>query len=85
MDDPNVTMEEYISLDEEKARRRDKDNDDNVDIEHSLGDLSVKPLPDVINTDDVYTTYSLNEYIVYMYQYDVSYGMDMAYQLPVQF
>ncbi|GJR37188.1 hypothetical protein Tco_1212872 [Tanacetum coccineum] len=32
----------------------------------------------------VYTTYSLNEYIVYMYQYDVSWGMDMAYQLPVQ-
>ncbi|GJU26425.1 reverse transcriptase domain-containing protein [Tanacetum coccineum] len=30
----------------------DKDNDDDkVDIEHSLEDLSVKPLPDVINTD----------------------------------
>ncbi|GJU23829.1 hypothetical protein Tco_1157171 [Tanacetum coccineum] len=30
----------------------DKDNDDDkVDIEHSLGDLSVKPLHDVINTD----------------------------------
>ncbi|GKE36440.1 hypothetical protein Tco_1459845 [Tanacetum coccineum] len=30
----------------------DKDNDDNkVDIEHSSGDLSVKPLPNVINTD----------------------------------
>ncbi|GJY36802.1 hypothetical protein Tco_0422180 [Tanacetum coccineum] len=29
-----------------------KDNDDDkVDIEHSSGDLSVKPLPDVINTD----------------------------------
>ncbi|GJU86930.1 hypothetical protein Tco_1294476, partial [Tanacetum coccineum] len=28
----------------------DNDND-KVDIEHSLGDLSVKPLPDVINTD----------------------------------
>ncbi|GJT12435.1 hypothetical protein Tco_0859477 [Tanacetum coccineum] len=29
-----------------------KDNDhDKIDIEHSLGDLSVKPLPDVINTD----------------------------------
>ncbi|GJT79160.1 hypothetical protein Tco_1053502 [Tanacetum coccineum] len=29
-----------------------KDNDDDkVDIEHSLGDLFVKPLPDVINTD----------------------------------
>ncbi|GJX84801.1 hypothetical protein Tco_0335575 [Tanacetum coccineum] len=33
--------------------KSDKDNDDDkVDIEHSSGDLSVKPLPDVINTDD---------------------------------
>ncbi|GJX27751.1 hypothetical protein Tco_0235830 [Tanacetum coccineum] len=32
--------------------KSDKDNDDDkVDIEHSLGDLSVKLLPDVINTD----------------------------------
>ncbi|GJW69352.1 hypothetical protein Tco_0123776, partial [Tanacetum coccineum] len=32
--------------------KSDKDNDDDkVDIEHSLGDLFVKPLPDVINTD----------------------------------
>ncbi|GJR93541.1 ty3-gypsy retrotransposon protein [Tanacetum coccineum] len=32
--------------------KSDKDNDDDkVDIEHSSGDLSVKPLPDVINTD----------------------------------
>ncbi|GJS68466.1 hypothetical protein Tco_0683031 [Tanacetum coccineum] len=33
--------------------KSNKDNDDDkIDIEHSLGDLSVKPLPDVINTDD---------------------------------
>ncbi|GKC44958.1 hypothetical protein Tco_1062680 [Tanacetum coccineum] len=33
--------------------KSDKDNDDDkIDIEHSLGDLSVKLLPDVINTDD---------------------------------
>ncbi|GJZ57338.1 hypothetical protein Tco_0612832 [Tanacetum coccineum] len=33
--------------------KSDKDNDDDkIDIEHSSGDLSVKPLPDVINTDD---------------------------------
>ncbi|GJY32472.1 hypothetical protein Tco_0416941 [Tanacetum coccineum] len=33
--------------------KSDKDNDeDKVDIKHSSGDLSVKPLPDVINTDD---------------------------------
>ncbi|GJR98897.1 hypothetical protein Tco_0271071 [Tanacetum coccineum] len=32
--------------------KSDKDNDDDkVDIEHSSGDLSLKPLPDVINTD----------------------------------
>nr|GEU85371.1 hypothetical protein [Tanacetum cinerariifolium] len=32
--------------------KSNKDNDDDkVDIEHSSGDLSVKPLPDVINTD----------------------------------
>ncbi|GJR17014.1 hypothetical protein Tco_0965541 [Tanacetum coccineum] len=32
--------------------KSDKDNDDDkIDIEHSLGDLSVKPLPDAINTD----------------------------------
>ncbi|GJV42424.1 hypothetical protein Tco_1129487 [Tanacetum coccineum] len=32
--------------------KSDKDNnDDKVNIEHSLGDLSIKPLPDVINTD----------------------------------
>ncbi|GKF03811.1 hypothetical protein Tco_0034479, partial [Tanacetum coccineum] len=32
--------------------KSDKDNDDDkVDIEHSSGDLSVKPLPDVINTN----------------------------------
>ncbi|GJV32632.1 hypothetical protein Tco_0549574 [Tanacetum coccineum] len=32
--------------------KSDKDNDDDkINIEHSLGDLSVKPLPDVINTN----------------------------------
>ncbi|GJR18049.1 hypothetical protein Tco_0966576 [Tanacetum coccineum] len=32
--------------------KMDTDNDnDKGDIEHSLGDLSIKPLPDVINTD----------------------------------
>ncbi|GKF34908.1 hypothetical protein Tco_0108108, partial [Tanacetum coccineum] len=30
----------------------DNDDDDKIDIEHSSRDLSVKPLPDVINTDD---------------------------------
>ncbi|GKA97670.1 hypothetical protein Tco_0825564, partial [Tanacetum coccineum] len=53
--------------------KMDTDNDnDKVDIEHSLRDLSVKPLPDLINTDvgayahgTVDTAYSLNEYGVY--------------------
>ncbi|GKE16960.1 hypothetical protein Tco_1424537 [Tanacetum coccineum] len=100
MDDPKITMKEYIRLEEEKAHRRGKvynwetatygkiwdnkdvhdlgsvetefptivfndtltseialscesmDNDDDkVDIKHSSRDLSVKLLPDVINTD----------------------------------
>ncbi|GJV66008.1 hypothetical protein Tco_1476836 [Tanacetum coccineum] len=97
VDPKHFTLEEYIRLEEEQARRRGKvynwettkygkiwydedihdlgstrsvetqfpaivfndtlmsepiDNDDDkVDIEHSSGDLSVKPLPDVINTD----------------------------------
>ncbi|GJX46618.1 hypothetical protein Tco_0271808 [Tanacetum coccineum] len=64
-----------IYLDDSKS---DEDNDDNkVDSEHSLGDLSVKPLPDVINTD-------VGAY-AHRYQYGVSWGMDMAYRLPVQF
>ncbi|GJZ03605.1 RNA-directed DNA polymerase, eukaryota [Tanacetum coccineum] len=38
--------------------KSDKENDDDkVDIEHSSGDLSVKPLSDVINTDVVITEY----------------------------
>ncbi|GJS00391.1 hypothetical protein Tco_0316899 [Tanacetum coccineum] len=33
--------------------KSDEDNDDDkINIEHSSGDLSIKPLPDVINTDD---------------------------------
>ncbi|GJY13082.1 reverse transcriptase domain-containing protein [Tanacetum coccineum] len=38
----------------------------------------------VFISSTVYTPYSLNEYSVYKYQYDVSWGMDTAYQLPVQ-
>ncbi|GJV88502.1 hypothetical protein Tco_1532440 [Tanacetum coccineum] len=58
--------------------KSDKDNDDDrVNIEHSSGDLSVKPLPNVINTDDGAYAHG--------YQYGVSWGMDTAYRLPVQF
>ncbi|GJU54728.1 hypothetical protein Tco_1228442 [Tanacetum coccineum] len=70
------------------SKSDEHNDDDKINIEHSSRDLSVKPLPDVINTYDdatVYTVYSLNEYIVYMHQYDVSWGMDTAYRLPVQF
>ncbi|GKA74122.1 hypothetical protein Tco_0780424 [Tanacetum coccineum] len=53
--------------------KSDKDNDDDkIDIAHSLGDLSVKPLHDAINTDvgvyahgTVNMAYSLNEYRVF--------------------
>ncbi|GJS13996.1 reverse transcriptase domain-containing protein [Tanacetum coccineum] len=31
----------------------------------------------------IYTTYSLNEYIIYRNQYGVSWGMDTAYRLPI--
>ncbi|GJZ82643.1 hypothetical protein Tco_0647816 [Tanacetum coccineum] len=108
--------------------KSDKDNDDDkVDIDHSSGDLSVKPLPDVINTDvgayaqgsnklletnflygiskphgyGVLTFWTLsslyfqhNLYGVFVkriqrtrhrFPYGVSWGMDMAYRLPVQF
>ncbi|GJR98551.1 hypothetical protein Tco_0270725 [Tanacetum coccineum] len=73
--------------------KSNKDNDDDkIDIEHSSGDMSVIPLSNVINVDvgayahgTDYTTYSLNEYSVYKYQYDVSWGMDTAYRLPIQF
>ncbi|GJR40070.1 uncharacterized mitochondrial protein-like protein [Tanacetum coccineum] len=59
-----------IYLDDLKSN---KDNDDDkIDVEHSSGDLSVKPLPNVINTDvDAYAhgtvdmAYLLNEYSVF--------------------
>ncbi|GKD48777.1 hypothetical protein Tco_1277753 [Tanacetum coccineum] len=56
--------------------KSDKDNDDDkVDIEHSSGELSLKMLPDVINTD-------VGAY-AHGYQDGVSWGMDTAYRLPV--
>ncbi|GJU66440.1 hypothetical protein Tco_1252699 [Tanacetum coccineum] len=56
----------------------DKDNDnDKINIEHSSGDMSVIPLSNVINTD-------VGAY-AHGYQYGVSWGMDMAYRLPIYF
>ncbi|GJV55856.1 hypothetical protein Tco_1456861 [Tanacetum coccineum] len=88
----NDKIDFRISFDESDDEDCTDNDDDKVDIEHFSRELSVKPLPDVINTDvgayahsTVYTTYSLNEYSIYMYQYGVSWGMDMAYRLPVQF
>nr|GEX59077.1 hypothetical protein [Tanacetum cinerariifolium]GEY30991.1 hypothetical protein [Tanacetum cinerariifolium] len=109
----NDEIEFRISFDESDDEDNTDNDDDKVDIKHSSVDLSVKPLPDVINTDvgayaqsvskpmdtaylpstrypvfifsTVYTTYSLNEYGIYMYQYEISWGMDTAYRLPVQF
>ncbi|GJV00982.1 hypothetical protein Tco_1330252 [Tanacetum coccineum] len=37
----------------DKLKSDEDNNDDKINVEHSLGDLSVKPLPDVINTDVV--------------------------------
>ncbi|GJR98516.1 hypothetical protein Tco_0270690 [Tanacetum coccineum] len=57
--------------------KSDKDNDDDkIDIKQSSGDISVKPLPNLINTN-------VGAY-AHRYQYGVSRGMDTAYRLPVQ-
>ncbi|GJS91099.1 retrovirus-related pol polyprotein from transposon TNT 1-94 [Tanacetum coccineum] len=66
-----------ISFDEYDDEDYTDNDDDKIDIEHSSRDLSVKPLPNVINTDDGAYAHG--------YQYDVSWGMDTAYRLPVQF
>ncbi|GKC64634.1 hypothetical protein Tco_1097232, partial [Tanacetum coccineum] len=125
MDNPNITIEEYIRLKEEKARRRtivindtltseatlsceptvsslnnneidfrisfdesdDEDctdnDDDKVDIEHSSRDLSVKPLPDVINTDVGAYAHGANKLLETNYcsedQYAVSIKEDTVY------
>ncbi|GJZ08436.1 hypothetical protein Tco_0542719 [Tanacetum coccineum] len=65
--------------------KSDKDNDiDEIDIEQSSGDMSVVPLPNVINTDDgayalstVDTAYSLNEYNVFNTGINTAYPMDL--------
>ncbi|GJX49084.1 hypothetical protein Tco_0275929 [Tanacetum coccineum] len=63
--------------------KSDKDNDDDkIDDEHSLGDLSVKPLSD----HGLYGVFVKRiQHIRHKYQYGVSWGMDTAYRLPVQF
>ncbi|GKD40767.1 hypothetical protein Tco_1260974 [Tanacetum coccineum] len=156
MDNPNLTMEEYIRLKEEKARKRGKVFNwqtatyGKIRIDDDLHDLRSMEaeFPAIVVNDDfapkdtlqcksqvstpvndeidfrisfdesddedcttvytaypnpmdtayypsgrypififstVYTTYSLNEYSVYRYQYGISWGMDTVYRLPVQF
>ncbi|GJS93878.1 hypothetical protein Tco_0800846 [Tanacetum coccineum] len=45
-------IKEFDLKDETSLSEYEDNDDDKIDIEHSSGDLSVKPLPDVINTDD---------------------------------
>ncbi|GJY70355.1 reverse transcriptase domain-containing protein [Tanacetum coccineum] len=71
----------------------DKEDDEVIELENDatidscmgvyLKDSHIKKVLD--RRQPVYTTYSLNEYSVYRYQYDISWGMDTAYQLTVQF
>ncbi|GJV29354.1 hypothetical protein Tco_1385802 [Tanacetum coccineum] len=75
--DFRISIDEYDDEDCMIIFDKNEDNDDDkIDIEHFSGDLSVKPLPDVINTD-------VGAY-AQRFQYDVSLGMDTAYQIPVQ-
>ncbi|GJS48261.1 putative reverse transcriptase domain-containing protein [Tanacetum coccineum] len=54
--------------------KSDKDNDDDkVDIKHSSGELSVKPLPDVINVDDGAYAHGSNKLL------EISHGINTAY------
>ncbi|GJV81511.1 hypothetical protein Tco_1517381 [Tanacetum coccineum] len=58
MDDPNITMEEYISLEEEKARRRGKVyNWETV----TYGALSCEPMVSSLNNDEIDFRISLDE------------------------
>ncbi|GKC81952.1 hypothetical protein Tco_1137669 [Tanacetum coccineum] len=92
MDDPNITMEKYIRLEEEKSRRHGK--------VYITGKLLRMPTVSSLNNDEIDFRISFDESddedctIVYTaypnpmdmrYQYGVSWGMDMAYRLPVQF
>ncbi|GJW78247.1 hypothetical protein Tco_0139929 [Tanacetum coccineum] len=91
MDDPNITMEEYIRLEEEKAQNHGKvfnwetakygkiwyDKD-----VHDLRSVEIKFLAIALN-DQISSEkhFLVNPW----YQYGISWGMDMAYRLPVQF
>ncbi|GJQ97050.1 hypothetical protein Tco_0008189 [Tanacetum coccineum] len=62
--------------------KTDTDNDnDKVDIKHSSGDLSVKHLPDVINTDDGAYAHGSNE-LLETNLYDISKTLKNSRPLP---
>ncbi|GJR79147.1 hypothetical protein Tco_0149932 [Tanacetum coccineum] len=115
MDDPNITMEEYIRLEEEKDRRRGKvynwetatygqiwDNEDvhglrSVESEFSAivfndtltseATLSCEPTVSSLNNDEIDFKISLTNPTMKIArsQYGVSWEIDTAYRLPVQF
>ncbi|GKB23915.1 hypothetical protein Tco_0863316 [Tanacetum coccineum] len=62
--EPTISIQhiDEFNLKDETSLYEYKDNDDDkVDIEHSSGDLSVKPLPDVINIDVGAYAHGLNK------------------------
>ncbi|GJV86494.1 hypothetical protein Tco_1530432 [Tanacetum coccineum] len=83
MDNPNITMEEYIRLEEEKARRRGKVYNWET---ATYGELSSEPTVSSLNNDKPTLEYRLTNPTMKItrYQYNVSWGMDTAYRLHVQ-
>ncbi|GJW29750.1 hypothetical protein Tco_0046625, partial [Tanacetum coccineum] len=67
MDDPNITMEEYIRLEEEKARRRGKVYDWETamyvfnDTLTSEAELSCEPMVSSLNNDEIDFRISFDE------------------------
>ncbi|GJY41575.1 hypothetical protein Tco_0428845 [Tanacetum coccineum] len=67
LEDKKINTEENLGFEDklqnlehlERIASRDRDNDDKIDIEQSSRNFSVKPLPDVINTDvGAYASYT---------------------------
>ncbi|GJT39795.1 hypothetical protein Tco_0939660 [Tanacetum coccineum] len=67
MDEPNITMEEYIQLMADKARGHGQTSHWETATNDEIADTTY---PNPVDTT---------------FQYGVSWGMDMAYRLPVQF
>ncbi|GJZ51815.1 hypothetical protein Tco_0606330 [Tanacetum coccineum] len=91
MDDPNITMEEYIRLEEEKAQKHGKVfNWETAKYGRILHDEDVHDLRSVENkfpaiafNDSLKSgeTLSCEPTKITRYQYDISWGMDTTYQL----